>query len=89
MGMDIKDPAVHAMARKLAAQRGTSVTDAVRQALIAELARSAAGPESRAIDARREELLDLLPRFQQLPWPDGRSSGELQEDLYGGDGLPA
>ena len=33
MGMNIKDPAVHAMARELAEGRSTSVTDAVRQAL--------------------------------------------------------
>ena len=39
MGMNIKDPEVHAMARQLAARRGTSVTDAVRQALSAELER--------------------------------------------------
>ena len=37
MGMNIKDPAVHAMARELAARRSTTVTDAVRQALRAEL----------------------------------------------------
>ena len=42
MGMNIKDPEVHAMARQLAAQRGTTVTDAVRQALSAELERSQA-----------------------------------------------
>ena len=40
MGMNIKDPAVHAMAKQLAARRGTSVTDAVRQALQADLART-------------------------------------------------
>ena len=39
MGMNIKDPQVHAMARELAKHRGTSVTDAVRQALRAELDR--------------------------------------------------
>ena len=31
MGMNIKDPEVHAMARQLAARRGTTVTNAVRQ----------------------------------------------------------
>ena len=40
MGMNIKDPQVHAMAKQLAARRGTSVTDAVRQALQAERARA-------------------------------------------------
>ena len=88
MGMNIKDPEVHAMARRLAARRGTSVTDAVRQALRAELERSAEGPEARAVEARREHLLSLLPRFQQLPWPDRRTSDELQNDLYDADGLP-
>ena len=34
MGMNIKDPQVHAMARQLAARRGTTVTDAVRQAAL-------------------------------------------------------
>lgn len=31
--MNIKDPAVHELARQLAARRGTTVTGAVRQAL--------------------------------------------------------
>ena len=30
MGMNIKDPEVHAMARELAARRITTITDAVR-----------------------------------------------------------
>ena len=37
MGMNIKDPELHAMARELAARHGTTVTDAVRRALAAEL----------------------------------------------------
>jgi hypothetical protein len=37
--MNIKDPEVHVMARQLVARRRTSVTDAVRQALSAELER--------------------------------------------------
>ncbi|MFI0404061.1 MAG: type II toxin-antitoxin system VapB family antitoxin [Cyanobium sp.] len=39
MGMNIKDPEVHPMARQLAARRGTTVTNAVRLALSAELER--------------------------------------------------
>ena len=88
MGMNIKDPQVHAMARELAARRGTSVTDAVRQALRAELDRSAAvGPGQKEL-ARQEALLQLLNRCRQLPWPDGRDSTELQADLYDEAGLP-
>lgn len=86
--MNIKDKEVHAMARRLAAERGTSVTDAVRQALRAELERSAAGAEGRAREGRRLELLRLLEGFRRLPWRDQRSSQELQDDLYGSDGLP-
>ncbi len=73
MGMNIKDPQVHAMARELAARRGTSVTNAVRQALRAELDRSPGTPEQEEA-ARRAA---------------GRSSAELQADLYDDAGLPA
>lgn len=88
MGMNIKDPEVHAMAKELADRRSTSVTDAVRQALRAELERS---PESSALKlqgARQEQLLTLLERFRHLHWPDQRTSKELQDALYGDDGLP-
>lgn len=85
--MNIKDPQVHAMARELAARRGTSVTDAVRQALQAELAR-APGTPGQEEAARKHALLQLLSRCRQLPWPDGRGSGELQADLYDEAGLP-
>lgn len=34
MGMNIKDPEVHAMALELAARRSTTVTDTVRQAAV-------------------------------------------------------
>ena len=88
MGMNIKDPQVHAMARELAARRGTSVTDAVRQALRAELDRAAAMAPGQEEAARQEALLQLLNRCRQLPWPDGRDSAELQADLYDEAGLP-
>jgi antitoxin VapB len=84
MGMNIKDPQVHAMAKELAARRGTSVTDAVRQALRVELERS-----QTADAARQEELQALLARFRHLPWPEGVSSKEAQDALYDDQGLPA
>ncbi len=69
MGMNIKDPQVHAMARQLAARRGTTLTDAVRQALAAELERSAAVPDRPAQlqQARREELQAELYDEHGLP----------------------
>jgi antitoxin VapB len=90
MGMNIKDPEVHAMARELAARRSTTVTNAVRQALAAELERSQPDEEEKASAdvARRAQLLALLPRFRRLDWPDGVTSKELQDALYDDHGLP-
>ena len=88
--MNIKDPEVHAMARELAARRSTTVTDAVRQALSAELERSQADEEETASAdaARRARLLELLPRFRQIQWPEGVTSKELQDEPYDDQGLP-
>jgi len=83
MGMNIKDPEVHAMARQLAARRGTTVTNAVRQALSAELERS-----QTADAARQDDLQALLERFRRLHWPEGVSSKEAQDALYDDQGLP-
>jgi antitoxin VapB len=90
MGMNIKDEQVHAMARELATRRHTTVTDAVRQALRAELERTTdSGPTSQsALAAKQQELLALLQSFKTLNWADGRSSKELQDELYDEDGLP-
>lgn len=88
MGMNIKDPQVHAMARELAARRGTSVTEAVRQALGAELARTAApGPED-IRSTRLEAIRQIQARFSALPIRDPRSSRDLQDSLYDDRGLP-
>ncbi|MEB3195361.1 MAG: type II toxin-antitoxin system VapB family antitoxin [Cyanobacteriota bacterium] len=84
MGMNIKDPEVHAMARQLAARRGTTVTNAVRLALSAELERCQVTDA-----ARQEELLSLLDRFRHLPWPEGVSGKDAQDVLYDDQGLPA
>jgi antitoxin VapB len=78
MGMNIKYPVVHAMARELAERRSTSVTDAVRQALRAELERCPNPERPEAICARTS----ARPEWQ------GRTSKELQDALYDEDGLP-
>jgi antitoxin VapB len=57
MGMNIKDPLVHAMARELTEHRGTIVTDAVRQALRAELDRCRTAAPGQQEAARRQALL--------------------------------
>lgn len=88
MGMNIKDPVVHAMARELAARRSTTVTDAVRQALRAELERSPSpnGPE--ALEARKAVIRAICARVSARPGWQGRTSKELQDALYDEDGLP-
>jgi antitoxin VapB len=88
MGMNIKDPEVHAMARELAARRSTTVTDAVRQALRAELERSGHESEEQTIRLRKQRVQELLDRFRRLSWPEGVSSKELQDALYDEHGLP-
>lgn len=88
MGMNIKDPEVHAMARKLAARRSTTVTDAVRQALRAELDRAGCEPEEQTLRLRKQRVQELLDRFSRLSWPEGVTSKELQDALYDEHGLP-
>ena len=62
-------------------------TDAVRQALRAELERTQPDSAAQEISARKSALLDLLKRYERLRWNDSRSSAELQAELYD-DGLP-
>jgi antitoxin VapB len=88
MGMNIKDPEVHAMARELAARRSTSVTDAVRQALRAELARSPSPEMARSVEAKKAAVRAICARFSARPEWQGRTSRELQDALYDDQGLP-
>jgi len=88
MGMNIKDPAVHAMARELAERRSTSVTDAVRQALRAELERCPNPERAEAIEARKAAIRAICSRTSARPEWQGRTSKELQDALYDEDGLP-
>ena len=89
MGMNIKNSHVHAMARELANLRGISVTNAVGQALRAELERSRKTAPGQEDLARQQVLMQLLSRCKDLPWPNQRNSNELQAELYNEVGLPA
>ena len=88
MGMNIKDPEVHAMARQLAARRGTTVTDAVRQALSAELERLPDAMSEASVTARKEAVRVICRRTSTNPGWQGLSSKELQDALYDEKGLP-
>jgi len=59
------------------------VTNAVRQALSAELERSKASDA-----ARQDDLQALLERLRRLHWPEGVSGQEAQDALYDDQGLP-
>ncbi|QCH15036.1 ribbon-helix-helix protein, CopG family [Synechococcus sp. CB0101] len=89
MGMNIKDPQVHAMAKELAARRGTSVTDAVRQALNAELERLPDPLSEASVEARKDAIREICRRTSALPEWQGLNSKQLQDALYDENGLPA
>jgi antitoxin VapB len=88
MGMNIKDPQVHAMARELAARRGSSVTDAVRQALAAELKRTPDSSSASSRRARHQALTELLERCRRLPRQDASGREQIETELYDSAGLP-
>lgn len=77
--MNIKDPAVHAAAQRLAKARGISMTEAVRQAI----------DEALAADQRRIE--DYVERGLRLAQAVREASDEpflTDDDLYDERGLP-
>jgi antitoxin VapB len=78
--MNIKDPQVRELARQLAARRGTSLTDAVRQALTEALEREQASREGLA-----ERLLEIGRRSRE---EFGVDMILTDDDLYDEHGLP-
>ena len=83
MAMNIKDPTVHDLARRLAERRGTSLTGAVREALEEALARTG---ESTRHGHLRERLDAISRHCAALPVRDARAA----DDILGYDerGLP-
>jgi antitoxin VapB len=82
--MNIKDPALIAEAKALAELLGTSVTDAVRQAVTDRLARERAGRDA-GRQRRLEALMAISERAGRLV-PPGVTSDHA--DLYDENGLP-
>ncbi len=77
--MNLKDPEVYRLARELAERRGTSMTAAVRAALVEALEREPARPARADLD----ELLAIARRSAARPEPY-----LSDEDLYDERGLP-
>lgn len=85
--LNIKDPQVAAMARKLAKLTGKSITDAVAEAVSEGLAKASSGAD--AAKAARERRVDEIVRsFQSKRLPGGRSLREINDEMYDEFGLP-
>ena len=89
MGLSIKNDEVEAMIRQLAARRGVSLTEAVRQALSAELARDEAAQAAQAAEmaARVAEIQAIVDRYAALPRLNDLTDDELLG--YDENGLPS
>jgi len=81
--LHIENSKASELARELAERTGSTVTDAVIQALEAELSRHP--PRKRK--ASKEEILKILAEIDKLPIIDPRSPDELVG--YDEDGLPS
>jgi antitoxin VapB len=85
--LNIKDKAVAEKARRLAKLKGTTITEAVAEALEASL--RTAEHRSKLDRAARERRVDeIVKRFQASIPPDAPSYEEIMEDMYDENGLP-
>jgi antitoxin VapB len=73
MGMNIKDPEVHAMVRELAQLTGRSLTDAVRMAVKQALMQAKAEQEIAKPRPLGQRLTEIALRCADLPDRDRRS----------------
>ncbi|MGH6923064.1 MAG: type II toxin-antitoxin system VapB family antitoxin [Propylenella sp.] len=81
MGLNIKSDAVHDLARKLAAETGTSMTAAIEGALREKLERLERTREKAAVIAR-------VKRIIQESGPTAAGVSSDHSDLYDDEGLP-
>lgn len=86
MGMNIKDPQAHSMARELAALTGQSLTDAVKMALQQALVGLKANQTASKSRPLSERLNEIAVRCAALPDYDDRSSNDILS--YDENGLP-
>lgn len=74
MPLTIKNPEVERLARRVAAETGESLTDAVRQALRDRLERLSG---ARRAPSTFESIMDIAARCSALPDRDTRSHDEI------------
>ncbi|MCC6310821.1 MAG: type II toxin-antitoxin system VapB family antitoxin [Trueperaceae bacterium] len=82
MALNIKDAATHRRARELAERRGTTMTQAVADALAEALARTSTPPAS----PKLSRLEEISRRAAKLPVLDTRTPDEIVG--YDAQGLP-
>ncbi|HET6469473.1 MAG TPA: type II toxin-antitoxin system VapB family antitoxin [Geminicoccaceae bacterium] len=86
MALNIRDPEVHELARKVAEATGETMTQAVKAALqerLQRIGRPSATERQRRVDA----ILEHGRRFSALPVLDPRAPDEILG--YDEDGLPS
>lgn len=84
--LNIKDQAVAAKARRLAKLKGSSITEAVSEALDASL-KTAEHHAKLDHEAREREVDEILKRFRAIVPPDS-PAWDMLEDMYDENGLP-
>jgi antitoxin VapB len=85
--LNIKDKAVAEKARRLAKLKGTTITEAVAEALEASL-RTAEHRSKLDRDRREREVDEILKRFRAGIPQDAPSYQEIMDDMYDEYGLP-
>ncbi len=88
MSLNIKDPEVHEMARKVAATHGISMTGAVKEALREKIEKDQAALDSAP---RKKNLSELVLEFREKyreELKDVPHSWEINDLLYDEYGLP-
>ena len=85
MALHINNPKANKLARKLAKQKGETLTDAVIRALEERLERNAS-QEAASREARKAAILEIVETFNKLPVLDNRTPNEILG--YDENGLP-
>ena len=88
MSLNIKDPAVHEMARQVAANHGISMTGAVREALREKLERDKATLNAAPRKKKVSELLMEFAEEYREQMKNVPHSWEINDLLYDEYGLP-
>ena len=92
MGLNIKDEEIHGLVRELAALTGTTLTSAVKVAVLSEIERERARRDTTQLRNRkkRSEVLQAFARdfVSRVKNPADIHSWDIDKLLYDEDGLP-